>query len=96
VTKAIEDVRKAGLVKQSTEARATIEAPEDVLALARGTEELRTLLLVGEVELVPGKTLRVVIDKATGGKCERCWNVRELGTRADHPTLCARCAGVVA
>ena len=96
VTKAIEDVRKAGLVKQSTETRATIEAPEDLLALARDTEELRTLLLVGEVDLVPGKTLRVAIDKATGGKCERCWNVRELGTRADHPTLCARCAGVVA
>ena len=96
VTKAIEEARKAGLVKQSTEALATVEAPDDLLALARGTEELRTLLLVGELDLVPGATLRVAIDKAPGGKCERCWNVRELGSRAEHPTLCARCAGVVA
>jgi len=96
VTKAIEDARKAGLVKQSTEARATIEAPEDLLALARGTEELRALLLVGEVALAAGPQVRARIDKAPGGKCERCWNVRELGSRADQPTLCARCAGVVA
>jgi len=96
VTKAMEEARKAGLVKQSNEARATIEAPDDVLALARGTQELRNFLLLGDVVLQPGAALRATVDKAPGGKCERCWNARTLGGRADHPTLCERCAGVVA
>jgi isoleucyl-tRNA synthetase len=96
VTKAMEEARKAGLVKQSNEARATIEAPDGVLAIARGTEELRNFLLLGDVALQPGATLRATIDKAPGGKCERCWNARQLGVRAEHPALCERCAGVVA
>jgi isoleucyl-tRNA synthetase len=96
VTKAMEEARKAGLVKQPNEALVTIEGPADVLALARETEELRALLLAGDVALRPGATTRARIERAPGGKCERCWNVRELGARADHPTLCARCAGVVA
>jgi isoleucyl-tRNA synthetase len=96
VTKAVEAARKAGLVKQPNEALVTIEGPADVLALARETEELRTLLLAGAVALEPGAMVRARVERAPGGKCERCWNVRELGSRADHPTLCARCAGVVA
>jgi isoleucyl-tRNA synthetase len=94
VTKAIEEARRDGLVKQSNEARIVIETPAaDAL---RATDELRTLLLAGEIDVRAGAALRVRIEKATGGKCERCWNVRPLGTRADHPALCTRCAGVVA
>jgi len=38
----------------------------------------------------------VVISLAAGIKCERCWIVcPSVGTIAAHPTLCARCAGVV-
>jgi len=33
--------------------------------------------------------------KASGEKCERCWNYRELGVIERYPTLCERCAGVV-
>jgi isoleucyl-tRNA synthetase len=95
VTKALEEARKGGVVKQANEARVTIEAPDDVLALARGAEELRTLFLAGEVVLAAGPAVRVGIDRASGGKCERCWYVRPLGTRPEHPTICARCAGVV-
>jgi len=33
---------------------------------------------------------------ADGEKCERCWKVLpEVGTVADHPTLCTRCADAV-
>jgi len=39
--------------------------------------------------------LSVEVVKASGQKCERCWNYRELGVVAEHPTLCERCAGVV-
>jgi len=38
----------------------------------------------------------VVFAKATGAKCARCWMVlAEVGSEADHPELCHRCAGAV-
>ena len=95
VTKALEEARKGGVVKQANEMRVTIEAPDEVLALARGAEELRTLFLAGEVVLRAGPALRVGIDRATGDKCERCWYVLPLGVRPEHPTICSRCAGVI-
>ena len=95
VMKAIEEARKAGLVKQSAEARATIECPAATLAVAREAPELSTLLLVSDVVLTEGSEVRVRIDRAPGAKCERCWNVRTIGTHPEHPALCGRCAGVV-
>jgi isoleucyl-tRNA synthetase len=38
----------------------------------------------------------VVIFKATGQKCERCWKYSEdVGKDARYPTVCQRCAGVL-
>jgi isoleucyl-tRNA synthetase len=43
---------------------------------------------------VPG--VAVVAALAEGVKCERCWKVLpEVGTDADHPTLCRRCVEAV-
>jgi isoleucyl-tRNA synthetase len=95
VTKALEEARKTGVVKQANEMRVTLEGPDDLLALARGAEELRTLFLAGEVVLAAGPALRVGIDRATGDKCERCWYVLPRSTRPEHPTICVRCAGVI-
>src|SRR5262249_35046319 len=71
VTKAIEEARRGGLVKQSTEARITIEGPDAVLATARGIDDLRSFLLAGDVDFAAGPSLRVGVDRASGGKCER-------------------------
>ncbi|KAL5208548.1 hypothetical protein ABZP36_032983 [Zizania latifolia] len=36
------------------------------------------------------------VARADGEKCERCWNyTRDVGSFLDHPTLCARCHGVI-
>jgi len=96
VTKALEEARKAGVVKQANEARVTIVGPPATLDLARSAKELGTLLLAGAVVVSDGPELRVSIDRAEGAKCERCWYVRAVGIRPEHPTLCERCAGVVA
>ena len=38
----------------------------------------------------------ISVEKATGTKCERCWNYRQaVGTFPDHPTLCDRCVEAV-
>jgi isoleucyl-tRNA synthetase len=106
VMKAIEEARQAGVVKQGSEARVHIGAAVvDGLGalLDAAASELPALFLVADVVLgadgapespvFPGLRLRV--ERAPGAKCPRCWNVRELGTDARHPELCARCAGVL-
>ena len=41
--------------------------------------------------------LAVGVAKAAGEKCERCWIYStELGSDPAHPTLCPRCAKVMA
>ena len=108
VSKAIEEARQAGLVRQSSEARVALAtASADGLGrlLAERADELPSLFLVADVALggadgapesplVPG--LRVRVERAPGEKCPRCWNIRALGQDPRHPDLCERCAGVVA
>ena len=39
---------------------------------------------------------RIVVAKATGAKCDRCWKYDpEVGKDSAHPTVCPRCAGVL-
>jgi isoleucyl-tRNA synthetase len=39
------------------------------------------------------ETVFVLVERAPGRKCERCWNWSEVvGTLADAPELCDRCA----
>ena len=105
VSKAVEEARNAGVVKQSSEARVTLEAHDDLATLLRArAAELPTFLLAGEVDLDGGNApaspllpgLGVRVEKARGAKCERCWTVRPLGTDARYPTICERCAAVIA
>jgi isoleucyl-tRNA synthetase len=109
VTKALEEARQSGLVKQSSEARVVLAA--DARADGLGTlltdrlQELADMFLVADVALggvdgtpesavLPG--LRVRVERAAGEKCPRCWNIRRLGEDARHPDVCSRCAGVLA
>ena len=51
--------------------------------------------VTGQGTAYPGLT--VAVTEAKGGKCERCWmHSTQVGQDADHPTLCPRCAAVVA
>lgn len=41
-------------------------------------------------------TLDIAVRPAPGEKCERCWQYKEeVGSYADHPTLCGRCHDVL-
>jgi isoleucyl-tRNA synthetase len=107
VTKAIEEARQAGVVKQGSEARVVLAADGELAELlASRSGELAELFLVAQVGLgrglddevaesavMPGLRLRV--ERAEGEKCERCWITRPLGVDLRHPRLCERCAAVV-
>jgi len=98
VTKALEDARTAKTVNKSQEASVVITAPESVLGVLeeRGAEAMAQMLIVSTVTLAEGADLSVAIEPASGAKCPRCWNHREVGVDPAHPELCARCAAVIA
>ena len=51
--------------------------------------------VTGTGSAFPGLT--VAVSEAKGEKCERCWmHSTRVGEDANHPTLCPRCAAVVA
>jgi isoleucyl-tRNA synthetase len=56
---------------------------------------LPTLFGVSAVELTPGS--EVVVDRASGEKCERCWRyVPALSTDQGRTGLCPRCVDALA
>jgi len=66
--------------------------------LERYRDDLRFLLIVSglEVKRGPGGNgnapLRVLVEKAPGQKCERCWNYStHVGESERYPTVCERC-----
>ena len=107
VTKALEDARAEKLIGHPLDASVTIYAPEDLYeTLYPYSEELSSIFIVSNARLVkednPGaeskgediEKLRVIVEQATGGKCERCWkHDNSTGTDPEHPTICNRCRG---
>ncbi len=97
VTRALEEARNAKVIGKSQEARVVVTAPADVVESleARGETALAEMFIVSAVELVPGSEIEVDVQPATGDKCPRCWNTRELGADPRNPEVCARCAEVL-
>ena len=93
VNKEIETKRAAEVVGSSWQAAVSITAPEPTYGYLRALgEELRFVLMVSKVSVSEGEALSIVVDKAEGEKCERCWHyLPDVGSNPAHPCLCARC-----
>jgi isoleucyl-tRNA synthetase len=94
-TKALEDARTAGQVGKSQEARLVVSGPADVreVLAARGDAALAETFIVSEVVVADDAAeVSVAVDRASGEKCPRCWNWRDLGDDG----LCDRCSAVIA
>lgn len=112
LTKALESARQKKVIGHSLDAAITVYADgEAYQALAGlGNDFLASLLIVSEANVVEGRAtapaeavateeghLSVVVGASHYEKCERCWIHREsVGQDAEHPTLCHRCATVLA
>jgi len=109
VLKALEDRRGEGLIGSSLEAKVVIEtaSPRDLEYFQGLLPELPALFIVsqvearsvGEVEQGVNENFsrtRIIVEKAAGTKCPRCWNYREdIGQDAEHKELCARCSQAI-
>jgi len=95
VMREIEVVRSEGKIGSSLAANVTLQAGGDDFNLLQSlADDLRFVLIVSKTKLEKGEGgLTVHVTPSTASKCERCWHHRDdVGSHADHPTLCGRCA----
>lgn len=108
VLKALEEARNQKVIGKSLTAKVTLYVNEKTKELLDSIQEnVKQLFIVsgfevaGTYEAAPENALKldtaaIVITKAEGDTCERCWIVTpEVGQDTDHPTLCPRCAEVI-
>jgi len=108
MTKVLELARQDKVIGHSLEARVLLSATGELASFLRENwVSLQTAAIVSDLKLVeaPGAGARpaeeipgltIAVQAAPGGKCERCWiRAESVGSHADHPLLCSRCARVV-
>lgn len=99
VARALEQSRNSKLIGSSNEATIHIYADETTKKRLASFSDLPALFMVSDVHIHDSEQpdgIRVVVEKAAGDKCERCWRYSEgVGERRAHPSLCERCFGVV-
>jgi len=111
VSKALELARQEKIIGNSLNAMVSVYADEDWYQFLKPMEkELATLFIVSAVEVatmekapnnaiqaVDIEGLKLAVTVAPGEKCERCWTYSPtVGQTAEHPTICSRCAEVIA
>ncbi|HET9364484.1 MAG TPA: class I tRNA ligase family protein, partial [Candidatus Angelobacter sp.] len=97
--KSLEIARQEKQIGSALEAVITVTAPEELVPLLeRYRDDLRFMLIVSGVEIKQGSggngnaPLYVLVKKAPGEKCERCWNYSlQVGKNERYPTVCERC-----
>ena len=101
VLKALEETRNAKQIGTGLEAQVTLTASDPMYSvLARYKDQLRYVFIVSAVELKQATNgdaaLSVLVSRAPGSKCERCWNYStQVGADAKYPTVCERCSVVL-
>ncbi|MDX5514824.1 isoleucine--tRNA ligase [Stenotrophomonas sp. RG-453] len=95
VAKVLEPMRANGAIGAALEAEITVAADAETAARWQPlAEELRFLLISGDVQVRPATTDEVFVSAQPTGKqkCVRCWHYRaDVCSVAAHPELCGRC-----
>lgn len=105
VNKALEIARGQKLIGKALEASVTLVCEGELYDFFERLDNLAEIFIVSQAQVEKGsggefsgdfEGLFVNVARARGEKCERCWTFSEsVSQDAEHPTLCARCAGVI-
>jgi isoleucyl-tRNA synthetase len=99
VMKKLEEARNEKRIGAPLEARLVLTASgEQATLLEKHRLEVAALFSVSSVEVKRKAEgdLEVVVERAAGVKCERCWRyTTDTGADSRYPTVCGRCAQAV-
>jgi len=99
VLRVLEGLRQEQKIASNQEATVSITSSDDeLISLINdfGLEAFAALCIVSEVKLQPGPESKVVADKSSHAKCQRCWNYwPSVGADSEYTNLCQRCVEVV-
>jgi isoleucyl-tRNA synthetase len=106
VSKALEEARAVKTIGSSLEAKITIEAPDNVVAILSKMEDPEGFFIVSQLEArslgaemgdeAGQPATKVMVSRAEGGKCPRCWMWKpDTDTDDTYRDVCPRCAGVL-
>jgi isoleucyl-tRNA synthetase len=92
VLKALEEARQAKFIGAPLEARVRLQG----YGVDEWAADLPSLFIVSQVSLDKGDEKRVIIERADGVKCERCWKYSTaVGEDAEFPTVCDSCSAAL-
>ena len=100
VAQALEKAQRDGVIAKPLESTVAATTDDPVILAAvggkgEGIAEIEEFLILSSLSIAKGAK-NVVIGKTEAAKCERCWRHRdEVGSHAEHPTLCGRCVEAV-
>jgi len=111
-SKALEAARRDKTIGHPLDAKVVIAATKftdaDKQILKNSETLFKKMLIVSALEIADSvdgedvfeseeiKGLKVIVTKAEGDKCERCWHISpSVGANYDHPALCTRCVEVL-
>ena len=102
VNKQLEDARKTGGIGSPLQAEVELYVSDDLSTslsdfnlLQKLGDDLRLILITSSATVHRVESIaeqRIVVKPSAHTKCERCWHYRaDVGSDAQHPTLCGRC-----
>jgi isoleucyl-tRNA synthetase len=99
ILKALEEKRELKEIGNSLEAEVELHASQEAERkyLGEHRELLSQITLVSGLSVVScNEGFSILVSRARGLKCARCWIWREeVGRSSEHPDLCSRCEGAV-
>jgi isoleucyl-tRNA synthetase len=98
IQQAIEAARQAKQIGSNLEATVKLTLPEVGFGhtIFADVPALQEFFILSDLHLTRGPALAATVEVCTNPKCERCWRLLpDVGTHAEHPTLCGRCAEAV-
>jgi isoleucyl-tRNA synthetase len=98
IQQAIEKARQEKKIGSNLEATVALTLPAEGFthAVFSDPATLHEFLILSDLQITRGGELAAVVTESSHHKCARCWkHLPDVGTHAEHPTLCGRCVEAV-